>query len=202
MGHLDDDGKLHLAVGLNMRRRHLDGDRRRELVRRLHTEEGLSVRKLAAITGWSKSTVDRDLKTSPFEEIIREAHDAAESVRSETSEIGKSIADALDGFGAMFGWADSQWKRGTWPPPPDEHFEMTLAFFDFAVTFAAIHELAEADSPDQRKRVRERRGQQHDDIEGLRWKWNHWTPERRRDFAENKRHLLRPRLSDTYDKED
>lgn len=59
---LSDEGKLHAAVGLNMRRRHLDADKRRELVRKLHDDEHWSVRKIAEATGWSKSTVDRDLK--------------------------------------------------------------------------------------------------------------------------------------------
>ena len=62
MGQANEERKMHLAVGLNMRRRHLDADRRRELVRRLADEQGLSVRKIAAITGWSKSTIDRDLR--------------------------------------------------------------------------------------------------------------------------------------------
>jgi ParB-like chromosome segregation protein Spo0J len=74
---LSEERKLHLAVGLNMRRRHLDADRRRALVRRLHAEEGLSLRRIAAVTGWSKSTVERDLRTSPFEESLRAARAAA-----------------------------------------------------------------------------------------------------------------------------
>jgi ParB-like chromosome segregation protein Spo0J len=61
LGQMSDERKLHLAVGLNMRRRHLDADRRRELVHKLAAEESLSVRKIASITGWSKSTVARDL---------------------------------------------------------------------------------------------------------------------------------------------
>jgi ParB-like chromosome segregation protein Spo0J len=43
MGQMTDERKMRLAVGLNMRRRHLDGDRRRELVRKLHREQGFSV---------------------------------------------------------------------------------------------------------------------------------------------------------------
>jgi ParB-like chromosome segregation protein Spo0J len=61
MGHLDDEGKLALALGLNLRRRHLDPDRRRDLARRLRDERGLSVRRISKVTGWSKSQVHRDL---------------------------------------------------------------------------------------------------------------------------------------------
>lgn len=61
MGHLSDQDKMHLAVGVNVRRRHLDADRRRDLVHRLRDERGLSVREIAAVTGWSKSTIGRDL---------------------------------------------------------------------------------------------------------------------------------------------
>ncbi len=65
---LSDDHKLHLAMGLNMRRRHLDIERRRALVLSLRKEQGLSLRKMASITGWSKSQVARDLK--PPEKIV------------------------------------------------------------------------------------------------------------------------------------
>jgi hypothetical protein len=58
---LTEQRKLHLAVGLNTRRRHMDAERRRELVRRLWAWHRLSVRQIAAATGWSKSTVGRDL---------------------------------------------------------------------------------------------------------------------------------------------
>src|SRR5262249_45139337 len=67
VGHLDDERKLHLAVGLNMRRRHLDAERRRMFVRNLRTEHGFSVRKIAAATGWSKSTIARDLQCTEWE---------------------------------------------------------------------------------------------------------------------------------------
>jgi ParB-like chromosome segregation protein Spo0J len=73
MGHMDDERKMHLAVGLNMRRRQLDAARRRELVRALATEQALSVRKIASITGWSKSTVARDL-TDPSDHLALAAH--------------------------------------------------------------------------------------------------------------------------------
>ena len=62
MGQMSAERKMHLAVGLNMRRRHLDADRHRELVHKLANEQHLTVRKIASITGWSKSTVDRDLR--------------------------------------------------------------------------------------------------------------------------------------------
>jgi ParB-like chromosome segregation protein Spo0J len=61
MGQLSEQEKLQLAIGVNVRRRHLDADRRRNLVRKLRDEQGLSVREIAAATGWSKSTVGRDL---------------------------------------------------------------------------------------------------------------------------------------------
>jgi hypothetical protein len=61
MGQLTEQEKLQLAVGVNVRRRHMDADRRRDLVLKLRDEQGLTVRDIAAITGWSKSTVGRDL---------------------------------------------------------------------------------------------------------------------------------------------
>jgi hypothetical protein len=67
MGQLSEQAKLELAVGVNVRRRHLDAERRRELVRKLAEERGLTVRQIAEITGWSKSTVGRDL-TPPADE--------------------------------------------------------------------------------------------------------------------------------------
>src|SRR5262249_30712653 len=61
MGQLTPQETLQLAVGAKGRRRHLDADRRRELVRKLRDEQGLTVREIADATGWSKSTVGRDL---------------------------------------------------------------------------------------------------------------------------------------------
>jgi hypothetical protein len=61
MGQLTRQAKLELAIGVNVRRRHLDPDRRSELVHKLRDEQGLTVREIAAVTGWSKSTVGRDL---------------------------------------------------------------------------------------------------------------------------------------------
>jgi hypothetical protein len=128
---LSDERKLHLAVGLNMRRRHLDADRRRALVRKLHTDEGLSLRKIASITGWSKSTIDRDLKTSPFEQ----AAETARKVAADAASIGNDAASAVltslgDAVGWLFGWADERWKRGTWPPADDDRMLMLLYIAD------------------------------------------------------------------------
>ena len=58
---LDDDSKLKLAIGLNLYRRHMDSGRRYELVSRLF-QDGLSVRRIADATGWSKSTIGRDVQ--------------------------------------------------------------------------------------------------------------------------------------------
>jgi len=68
---LSEERKFHLAIGLNMRRRQMDAKRRQELVRRLHDEQALSVRAIASATGWSKSTVARDLNPPiPSDEIL------------------------------------------------------------------------------------------------------------------------------------
>jgi len=127
---LSDERKLHLAVGLNMRRRHLDSDRRRALVRKLHKDEKLSLRKIASVTGWSKSTIDRDLKASPFETVlshIGELHDRTVNLKSGAA---KEIFLELDeGLHILFGWADAQWKRDNWPPRDEEEllaFRMNL----------------------------------------------------------------------------
>jgi hypothetical protein len=130
---LDDDRKLHLAVGLNMRRRHLDPDRRRELVRSLHDEQAMSVRAIASVTGWSKSTVDRDLRTSPFEQIMAEAA-AASAKLGEVDGPPAHLSVVVDGLGMLArfaGWADGQWKRGNWPPEdPVEYARIAFANYD------------------------------------------------------------------------
>jgi hypothetical protein len=127
---LDDDRKLHLAVGLNMRRRHLDADRRRELVRKLHQDEGLSVRKIAAVAGWSKSTIDRDLKASPFEErlaTIAEWRDEIESIPDE--QLREGLASFPNAFGALYGQVDGDWKARR-RRSDVELTEMTLFLYD------------------------------------------------------------------------
>ncbi len=142
--------KLHLAVGLNMRRRHLDADRRRELVRRLNTDEGLSLRKIASITGWSKSTIDRDLKTSPFEQAIAvTARLRADMGDVEESDVAGRVLTAMgDGFGALFGWADGQWKRGSWPPPDDnERMVFLLAQYEMSKALDKLIALLEDREP-------------------------------------------------------
>jgi ParB-like chromosome segregation protein Spo0J len=65
VGPMPDEKKLRLAFGLNFRQRTLDPERRRELVARLSTEKGLSIRQISRATGWSKSQVQRDLKPLP-----------------------------------------------------------------------------------------------------------------------------------------
>jgi ParB-like chromosome segregation protein Spo0J len=135
MGQASDEQKMHLVVGLNTRRRHLDWDRRRELVRKLADEQGLTVRKIAAITGWSKSTVDRDLRPpSPSKPIeadgwswddSRERADAAqreatEHKRAEFRREGDSaayaeyLAEAAGHLAVAETW-DREYRRfGTW----------------------------------------------------------------------------------------
>lgn len=56
---LSDDQKLELALGLNLYRRQISGKRRKQIVENL-LADGRSVRQIAAVTGWSKSTVHRD----------------------------------------------------------------------------------------------------------------------------------------------
>lgn len=56
---LTDGQKLELALGLNLYRRHLTGWGRLEVVAKL-TDSGHSVREIARLTAWSKSTVARD----------------------------------------------------------------------------------------------------------------------------------------------
>ena len=110
---LSDERKLHLAVGLNMRRRHLDADRRRSLVRKLNTEEHLSVRKIADITGWSKSTVDRDLQSSPFEETLRGFKEMGEQADQLGPGAAQEFFEHFSGLGvSLFSWADQEWKQG------------------------------------------------------------------------------------------
>jgi hypothetical protein len=124
---LTDERKLHLAVGLNMRRRHLDADRRRELVRKLHINEQLSIRTIAQITGWTKSTVQRDLKASPFESALERTRDLdaiSKDIAGVFTEIsheklrdwGLNLSQGFSAYGeaarAFYRWADRQWKQG------------------------------------------------------------------------------------------
>lgn len=64
---LTDDQKLELALGLNLYRRHLTALGRIQLVAEL-TLTGHSVREIARMTGWSKSTVARDRQD--FEVVV------------------------------------------------------------------------------------------------------------------------------------
>jgi len=68
---LNEDGKLALALGLNLYRRHFTADRRRDLVANL-LADGLSVRRIATATGWGKSTIGRDVQDIR-DELAREA---------------------------------------------------------------------------------------------------------------------------------
>jgi ParB-like chromosome segregation protein Spo0J len=112
MGHLDDDRKLHLAIGLNMRRRHLDADRRRALVRRLHEEQGLSVRKIAEVAGWSKSTIDRDLKGSPFESVLATVNEFRGAVAQvEHEDLRRCLEHIVTILDELWGRADADWKQ-------------------------------------------------------------------------------------------
>jgi hypothetical protein len=181
---LDDERKLHLAVGLNMRRRHLDADRRRDLVRKLHDEQELSVRTIASITGWSKSTVDRDLKTSPFEIVVASTTTALTRLREKIADApagaeaardtGLWIVDGMEACREMFGWADGQWKRGSWPPDVVEHCLVSLEMYTLGRTIERLIAALTGDALPP---------------EPVEWrpKWDSITPERRREFAERLR---------------
>jgi hypothetical protein len=145
---LSDERKLHLAVGLNMRRRHLDADRRRSLVRRLHGDEGLSLRKIASVTGWSKSTIDRDLKTSPFEQAAEAARGLTRDAAAMDSGAARDLLSHLgQAVGYLYGWADQQWKRGSWPPPDDKRMFMLLASVDVRRHLDSLTALAAGEEP-------------------------------------------------------
>lgn len=60
-GPLSDEERLTIVIGMNTRRRQFDRAKRRETARRLQAE-GFSRRKIAGMTGWSKSQVQRDLQ--------------------------------------------------------------------------------------------------------------------------------------------
>lgn len=61
---LNDEEKRAHAIAVNIMRRNLTREQRRELVARLR-RDGMSVRAIADATGETKSTVDRDLATVP-----------------------------------------------------------------------------------------------------------------------------------------
>jgi hypothetical protein len=97
MGQLTEQEKLQLAIGVNVCRRHLDADRRRDLVRKLCDEQGLSVREIADVTGWSKSTVGRDL-TPPAAAprgatVIRTMGSRDPIITSKPSLLSRIVAD-------------------------------------------------------------------------------------------------------------
>jgi hypothetical protein len=147
---LSDERKLHLAVGLNMRRRHLDADRRRALVRRLHGEQGLSVRKIASVTGWSKSTIDRDLKTSPFEQVAEHARTLAAELAGTDQEGASSLLGAVaELLTAIFGRADYLRKSGR-VPDDDERMMMLLGIVDIDRTLRSLQAMAEGKVPEPR----------------------------------------------------
>jgi hypothetical protein len=207
MGHLDEERKLHLAVGLNMRRRHLDAERRRELVRRLHEEQGLSVRQLAEVTGWSKSTMARDLETSPFEQVMRECEQAAEQVRKAMEEKPESVllevvGTVLDGMGGLHRFADGEWKRGQWPTDPVTHWHMTMTFYSLALPMSALIEMVgtiEAKSnKKERERVRELWDERLHRLDRLRDYWEQKDPDERLAWATRlqQENALRPRVPD------
>lgn len=198
MGHLDEDRKLHLAVGLNMRRRHLDSDRRRELVRRLHRDEGLSVRRIAAVTGWSKSTVDRDLKPSPFEEILAGSTRMHESLLSigddldnpKAVELFASLSDGTGGIVSILSELDGQWKRGQWPPPIEEHVAVSIGLRSLMHTLQCVTAGLQAAVNRDRAEVhrnRERLSESRASFDRLRREWDAASPERRREIAEEMR---------------
>lgn len=149
---LDEERKLHLAVGLNMRRRHLDADRRRDLVRSLSDDQGLSIRQIASVTGWSKSTVHRDLQASPFEHFIARAAEAQEGVanlESAPQGVRSAIAELFGAWREGFSWADNAWKQDAWPPPPVEHLLFTFQIAEIRNAFKRMEAaIQERDIPD------------------------------------------------------
>ena len=191
MGQVSEERKMHLAVGLNMRRRHLDADRRRDLVRRLADEQGFSVRKIASITGWSKSTVDRDLKTSPFEELIASVHASSTELRRVTEEtdgagqeIVDGVADVLGIFGGLFGWADGQWKRGNWPPPLVEHVELSVSLYALASTLRGFAAVVGAKDNEDRDRASAEFDREQKQLDDLSRRWQAMSSEERERKAE------------------
>jgi predicted transcriptional regulator len=192
MGQMSEERKMHLAVGLNMRRRHLDAERRRELVRKLHEEQGLTVRKIAEITGWSKSTVDRDLKTSPFEEVLAKSRESTAEMRriaeQATNEGARELFDAFaeisDSTSGFFGLADATWKRGSWPPPPEEHVELTVGLYDLASALRTLTDvLATEDKDAQTARIAAREDTERKVAEWAE-RWESMDPDERRRRAE------------------
>jgi hypothetical protein len=140
---LSDERKLHLAVGLNMRRRYLDADRRRSLVRELHKKEGLSVRKIAVITGWSKSTVDRDLQASPFESIVgRCKHMRQQALKAEDDTVRQILVGVAQVNLSLFDHADDLWKRNNWPPDDDEEL-LSVAIAMYSIR-RSVHYMRDA----------------------------------------------------------
>lgn len=59
-GGMDDEAKAEHVLSLNLSRRHLSREQRRELVKKLRAERGWSLRRIAERLGVSKSQVDRD----------------------------------------------------------------------------------------------------------------------------------------------
>lgn len=170
---LSEDRKLHLAVGLNMRRRHLDADRRRELVRKLHHTNRLSLRRIADVTGWSKSTIERDLKTSPYEEIIGSYEASIAKQQAQMEEIKdpgarKAISSLFGSQGEIlniFQYTDSQWKRGNWPLSIVEQAQMDLALKGFVAMLEFTIQALSATTPARRQRV-------DDDMTAWKRAWN------------------------------
>lgn len=198
--NLTEDRKLHLAVGLNMRRRHLDADRRRELVRKLHKANRLSLRRIADITGWSKSTVERDLKTSPYEAIIASAADSLAEQQAAIAEIDDATAQRvgrvfISGQGEMlnvFQYADSQWKRGNWPLPLIEQAQMDLVLSNIADLFGFMIKMLDV------KTTKSERQRLHDEHKQI-------SQERKRDWRRLERIATDPvklqRWAEQYERE-
>lgn len=59
-GGMDDEAKAEHVLSLNLSRRHLSREQRRELVARLRTDRGWSLRRISDRLGVSKSQVERD----------------------------------------------------------------------------------------------------------------------------------------------
>jgi hypothetical protein len=193
MGHMTENRKMHLAVGLNMRRRHLDADRRRELVHKLYRERYLTVREIASITGWSKTTVHRDLQPSPFEQLLAQTKAQADEWRAALDHVGDpahrellgSVATTLDLVHGLFGWADGQWKRHNWPPPPVQHVEFTLRLGNLAQAMGALIAVVKAAKvgEGEAERVYEASQQERRELEEWEQYWEALKPDEQEQIA-------------------
>ena len=113
-----DEEKRTIALGLNLKRRHLDVDKRRAFVRKLHNDEKMSLAKITKATGYSKATICRDLKASPFEAMITgyaELAEAGKDIAPGVSEINDHMTHLAETMLNLERMSDAHWKAGTEP---------------------------------------------------------------------------------------